>query len=178
MAAMVATAEPAATVAPPARATPAAAGPRTGFDAEVKPCAAAVPAKAPAGKVETGSAGLIGESASMQEVFRTIGRLSRTSISVLITGETGSGKEVVAQVLHQQADAGGGFLLTGFDWRCGRAMKVGPACQQSEADDAAHGQYRPAVRTGTGAGSGRGRPMAGMDFFLHRQHNSGRYRSP
>jgi len=43
---------------------------------------------------------LLGESAAMQEVFRTIGRLSRSDISVLITGETGSGKEVVARVLH------------------------------------------------------------------------------
>jgi two-component system nitrogen regulation response regulator GlnG len=39
----------------------------------------------------------------MQEVFRTIGRLSRSDISVLITGETGSGKEVVARVLHQHS---------------------------------------------------------------------------
>src|SRR5690606_7230750 len=37
---------------------------------------------------------LLGESPAMQEVFRTIGRLSRSVISVLITGETGSGKEV------------------------------------------------------------------------------------
>ena len=43
---------------------------------------------------------LLGESAAMQEVFRTIGRLSRSDISVLLTGETGSGKEVVAKVLH------------------------------------------------------------------------------
>jgi len=43
---------------------------------------------------------LLGESPAMQEVFRTIGRLSRSDISVLITGETGSGKEVVARVLH------------------------------------------------------------------------------
>ncbi|MGD9264957.1 MAG: nitrogen regulation protein NR(I), partial [Lysobacterales bacterium] len=70
--------------------------------------AAAVPAKAPAGKVETGSAGLIGESASMQEVFRTIGRLSRTSISVLITGETGTGKEVVARALHEHSPRANG----------------------------------------------------------------------
>ncbi len=46
---------------------------------------------------------MIGESAAMQEVFRTIGRLSRTSISVLITGETGVGKEVVARALHQHS---------------------------------------------------------------------------
>jgi two-component system nitrogen regulation response regulator GlnG len=46
---------------------------------------------------------LLGESQAMQEVFRTIGRLSRSDISVLITGETGSGKEVVARVLHQHS---------------------------------------------------------------------------
>jgi two-component system nitrogen regulation response regulator GlnG len=51
---------------------------------------------------ESGSK-LLGESQAMQEVFRTIGRLSRSDISVLITGETGSGKEVVARVLHQHS---------------------------------------------------------------------------
>ena len=51
---------------------------------------------------KTGSQ-LLGESQAMQEVFRTIGRLSRSDISVLITGETGSGKEVVARVLHQHS---------------------------------------------------------------------------
>ena len=46
---------------------------------------------------------LIGESAAMQEVFRTIGRLSRSAISILITGETGTGKDLVAQALHQHS---------------------------------------------------------------------------
>jgi two-component system nitrogen regulation response regulator GlnG len=58
-------------------------------------------------KAEAGSR-LLGESPAMQEVFRTIGRLSRSDISVLITGETGSGKEVVAQVLHQHSPRAGG----------------------------------------------------------------------
>ena len=58
-------------------------------------------------KQETGSR-LLGESPAMQEVFRTIGRLSRSDISVLITGETGSGKEVVAQVLHQHSPRASG----------------------------------------------------------------------
>jgi len=52
---------------------------------------------------EQGGSQLLGESPAMQEVFRTIGRLSRSDISVLITGETGSGKEVVARVLHQHS---------------------------------------------------------------------------
>ena len=46
------------------------------------------------------AAGLIGEAPAMQEVFRAIGRLSRSSISVLINGESGTGKELVAQALH------------------------------------------------------------------------------
>ena len=52
---------------------------------------------------DTGGNRLLGESPAMQEVFRTIGRLSRSDISVLITGETGSGKEVVARVLHEHS---------------------------------------------------------------------------
>jgi two-component system nitrogen regulation response regulator GlnG len=54
---------------------------------------------------------LLGESPAMQEVFRTIGRLSRSDISVLITGETGSGKEVVAQVLHQHSPRANGPFI-------------------------------------------------------------------
>jgi two-component system nitrogen regulation response regulator GlnG len=43
---------------------------------------------------------IIGQSVAMQELFRSIGRLSKTSISVLITGESGTGKELVAKALH------------------------------------------------------------------------------
>lgn len=57
---------------------------------------------------EKGGSRLLGESQAMQEVFRTIGRLSRSDISVLITGETGSGKEVVARVLHQHSPRANG----------------------------------------------------------------------
>ena len=57
---------------------------------------------------EKGGGQLLGESPAMQEVFRTIGRLSRSDVSVLITGETGSGKEVVARVLHQHSPRAGG----------------------------------------------------------------------
>lgn len=46
---------------------------------------------------------LIGTSAAMQEVFRAIGRLSRSHITVLITGESGTGKELVARALHRHS---------------------------------------------------------------------------
>ena len=48
-------------------------------------------------------AAMIGRAPAMQEVFRTIGRLSRASMAVLITGESGTGKELVARALHQHS---------------------------------------------------------------------------
>ena len=44
---------------------------------------------------------IIGEAASMKEVFRAIGRLSRSNITVLLNGESGTGKELVAEALHR-----------------------------------------------------------------------------
>ena len=46
---------------------------------------------------------MVGQAPAMQEVFRAIGRLSRSSMTVLITGETGTGKELVARALHQNS---------------------------------------------------------------------------
>ena len=46
---------------------------------------------------------IIGQAAAMQEVFRAIARLSNSNLSVLITGETGTGKELVAHALHQHS---------------------------------------------------------------------------
>ncbi|WP_411754530.1 nitrogen regulation protein NR(I) [Serratia sp. (in: enterobacteria)] len=48
-------------------------------------------------------ADIIGEAPAMQDVFRIIGRLSRSSISVLINGESGTGKELVAHALHRHS---------------------------------------------------------------------------
>lgn len=47
--------------------------------------------------------GIVGDSPAMQEVFRAIGRLSRSSVTVLLTGETGTGKELVARALHDHS---------------------------------------------------------------------------
>jgi two-component system nitrogen regulation response regulator GlnG len=46
---------------------------------------------------------MIGQAPAMQEVFRAIGRLSRSSMIVLITGESGTGKELVAKALHENS---------------------------------------------------------------------------
>jgi two-component system nitrogen regulation response regulator GlnG len=46
---------------------------------------------------------ILGQAQSMQEVFRAIGRLSQSAATVLITGESGSGKELVARALHRHS---------------------------------------------------------------------------
>jgi two-component system, NtrC family, nitrogen regulation response regulator GlnG len=53
--------------------------------------------------IEANTTEIIGEAPAMQEVFRAIGRLSRSSISVLINGQSGTGKELVAQALHRHS---------------------------------------------------------------------------
>lgn len=46
---------------------------------------------------------LIGDTPAMQQLFRAIGRLAQAPLSVLITGETGTGKELVARALHRES---------------------------------------------------------------------------
>jgi two-component system nitrogen regulation response regulator GlnG len=46
---------------------------------------------------------IIGQAPAMQDVFKAIGRLSRSSMTVLITGESGTGKELVARALHDNS---------------------------------------------------------------------------
>ena len=54
---------------------------------------------------------MLGQAPAMQDVFRAIGRLSQSNVTVLITGESGSGKELVARALHKHSlRAGGPFV--------------------------------------------------------------------
>ena len=46
---------------------------------------------------------MLGQAPAMQELFRAIGRLSQSNVTVLITGESGSGKELVAKALHKHS---------------------------------------------------------------------------
>src|SRR5271163_4455743 len=48
-----------------------------------------------------GFEGMIGRSAVMQEVYELTARVAATSVTVLLTGETGTGKELVARALHR-----------------------------------------------------------------------------
>src|SRR5690606_7746408 len=45
----------------------------------------------------------VGETPAMQQLFRAIGRLAQAPLSVLVTGETGTGKELVARALHRES---------------------------------------------------------------------------
>ena len=51
---------------------------------------------------------MLGQAPAMQDVFRAIGRLSQSAVTVLITGESGSGKELVARALHKHSPVAGG----------------------------------------------------------------------
>ncbi|MGO2509427.1 MAG: nitrogen regulation protein NR(I) [Vibrio hibernica] len=57
----------------------------------------------PQSRIQDVTPEILGEAPAMQEVFRAIGRLSRSSISVLINGESGTGKELVAHALHRHS---------------------------------------------------------------------------
>ena len=52
---------------------------------------------------ESVAAEIIGQAPAMQEVFRAIGRLSQSNITVLIIGDSGTGKELVARALHRHS---------------------------------------------------------------------------
>jgi two-component system, NtrC family, nitrogen regulation response regulator GlnG len=51
---------------------------------------------------------MLGQAPSMQDVFRAIGRLSQSNVTVMITGESGSGKELVARALHKHSPRANG----------------------------------------------------------------------
>ncbi|MGB3304631.1 MAG: sigma-54 dependent transcriptional regulator [Thermomicrobiales bacterium] len=54
---------------------------------------------------------MIGNSPAMQEVYKTIGRIAHSDATVLITGETGTGKELIATILHRTSSYARGPLI-------------------------------------------------------------------
>ncbi len=79
--------------------------------------------RAPLAAIES----LIGASPAMQEVFRLIERVGPTEANVLLTGESGSGKELAAQSIHErsaQASPGPSARMPG----CSNAPKAGRCC--------------------------------------------------
>ena len=57
------------------------------------------------------SARLLGESARMQQLRQTIGRVARSQAPVYISGESGVGKELVARLIHEQGSRAGGTFV-------------------------------------------------------------------
>ena len=54
---------------------------------------------------------MLGQAPAMQDVFRAIGRLSQSNVTVMITGESGSGKELVAKALHKHSSRANGPFI-------------------------------------------------------------------
>jgi len=54
---------------------------------------------------------LIGDSPAMQEIYKIVGRVARSDATVLVSGETGTGKELVATVLHRNSTYAAGPLI-------------------------------------------------------------------
>ena len=54
---------------------------------------------------------IIGTSPAMQEVFKRIGKVSQSDASVLILGQTGTGKDLVARVIHEHSPRAGGPMV-------------------------------------------------------------------
>jgi two-component system response regulator AtoC len=54
---------------------------------------------------------LIGDSPVMQDIYKTVGRVARSDATVLILGETGTGKELVATVIHRNSTYSAGPLI-------------------------------------------------------------------
>ncbi len=54
---------------------------------------------------------IVGNSAAMQEVYKTVGKVAKADATVLITGESGTGKELVAEALHYNSSRRSGPLV-------------------------------------------------------------------
>jgi transcriptional regulator with PAS, ATPase and Fis domain len=89
-------------------------------------------------------AGLIGSSPAMQEVYRLTRRVAKTNASVLLLGETGSGKEMIATAIHKlSARASGPFVRV----NCGALSE---SLLESELFGHVRGSFTGAVNNRTG----------------------------
>lgn len=96
--------------------------------------------EAPAAETDWSDEGLVGDTAAMREVFRAIGRLSRADLSVLITGETGTGKELIARALHRHSPrADGPFIAL-------NTAAIAPELLESELFGHEQGAFTGATR--------------------------------
>ncbi|HVU53394.1 MAG TPA: sigma 54-interacting transcriptional regulator [Polyangia bacterium] len=87
---------------------------------------------------------ILGSSARMQEVFRKVQKVATTDISVLVTGETGTGKELIARELHNRSQRAKGPFVT---INCGA---IPENLLESELFGHVRGAFTGAVTTKTG----------------------------
>jgi two-component system, NtrC family, response regulator GlrR len=88
--------------------------------------------------------GLIGDSPAMQELLASLRRIAPSELSVLIEGETGTGKELVAESIHRaSARAAGPFIV--FD-----CSSVAPTLVESELFGHERGSFTGAVSARAG----------------------------
>jgi DNA-binding NtrC family response regulator len=59
------------------------------------------------GEARTSGFAIIGNSRAMQNVYKEIGRVAATPVTVLIRGATGTGKELIARAIYQHSDRAG-----------------------------------------------------------------------
>ncbi|MCB2188587.1 MAG: sigma-54 dependent transcriptional regulator [Deltaproteobacteria bacterium] len=78
-----------------------------------RPKLRSAPARPPAAPAEDAAGRqLVGSSRAMSQIFKTIGLLATNQATVLITGETGTGKEVIARVIHNNSPHSGEPFVT------------------------------------------------------------------
>lgn len=65
----------------------------------------------PESSVAYSFANIIGRSRKMEEIFQTLPMLAQSETSILITGETGTGKDLVAEAIHQTSQRAGGPFI-------------------------------------------------------------------
>jgi len=75
------------------------------------PVNASAPAPEPAPVASVGAARLLGESAAMRGVFRLIERVGGTETCILLTGESGTGKQLAAQAIHESGSRRSGPMI-------------------------------------------------------------------
>ncbi|MFT4625150.1 MAG: transcriptional regulator with PAS, ATPase and Fis domain [Myxococcota bacterium] len=88
--------------------------------------------------------GLVGQSIAMREVFSVLDRVAPTGLTVLVTGETGTGKELVSRAIHQRSSRSKGPFVV-FD--CGAVPR---SLVESELFGHARGAFTGAVQARAG----------------------------
>ena len=63
------------------------------------------------GQGHSGGTAIVGQSRAMQAIYKEIGRIAATAVPVLIRGETGTGKELIARAIYQHSDRAAGPFI-------------------------------------------------------------------